>query len=654
MEKLLKKILTLFVLTCLGISSLYSDDLHIVKSVRNNTTSMPFVTILFFLCIVLLLILIIVIVKYYYLNSYKKLLLLNEEKYKNLLDSLSDIAFKTDETGCISYCNKAAEMATQLSSKELLYKTFLPLFKEESQKRAADAFKKVINGQSVIIELTFCTGKIFQYNCRPEKNDRGEVIGTFGIGRDITENKKTVQELSNTKELLESTLDVIPDVIGIQDNEHNIIKYNTAGYALLNKTHGDVVGKKCYELIGRSSPCEICATSKCYKTKKPEKIIKFVEEINAWLDIRAYPILDSKGNIKMVVEHLRDITEYKNKGTMLQKTEAHLSSLLEALPDLVWLKDKDGVYITCNPRFEDFFGAKRCDIVGKTDYDFVDKELADFFRERDKAAMLANKPTINEELITFACDGHKEKLETIKTPMYNEEGELLGVLGVGRDITERKEMAGKLREVNEELEDAQKHAVYMLALASEYKDQDTGAHIKRIAHMTTKLALQVGFNVKDAEKMGQNSILHDLGKLGISDYILLKPKKLTQSESEIMKQHTHIGADIIGDTLWFREARDIALYHHENWDGTGYPEGLKEEKIPLSARIVSVVDAFDALISNRPYKSAWKLEEAVGEIKKEAGKKFDPKIVDAFMVLFNNGTISKLFEDMVNENSGQS
>jgi len=130
----------------------------------------------------------------------------------------------------------------------------------------------------------------------------------------------------------------------------------------------------------------------------------------------------------------------------LQKSSTHLRTLIETLPDLVWLKDPDGVYLACNPKFERFFGAKEAEIVGKTDYDFVGRELADFFREKDKAAMAVGGPSVNEEEITFADDGHRELLETIKTPMYDSNGSLVGVIGIARDITARREMEVRLKQ----------------------------------------------------------------------------------------------------------------------------------------------------------------------------------------------------------------
>ncbi len=149
------------------------------------------------------------------------------------------------------------------------------------------------------------------------------------------------------------------------------------------------------------------------------------------------------------VQQTRFIIDRKRAEEALRENEAHLRTVIETIPDLVWLKDPDGVYLSCNPKFENFFGAKEKDIIGKTDYDFVDKDLADIFRKHDKAAMAANRPIVNEEFLTYADASHRELFETVKTPMYDSEGKLIGVLGIGRNITERRQAEEALREGEE-------------------------------------------------------------------------------------------------------------------------------------------------------------------------------------------------------------
>jgi PAS domain S-box-containing protein len=181
---------------------------------------------------------------------------------------------------------------------------------------------------------------------------------------------------------------------------------------------------------------------------KNEELESLNEELNAAIEeMEAVneELIRTNGELAESEEKL------KNTMNILSSREGHLRTLLQTIPDLVWLKDKDGVYLSCNKMFERFFGAEETDITGKTDYDFLSPEIAEFFRRHDRNAMQAGKPTVNEEWITFADDGHRAYLETIKTPMYDEDGTLIGVLGIGRDISGRKRAEEELEIKNEEL-----------------------------------------------------------------------------------------------------------------------------------------------------------------------------------------------------------
>lgn len=193
-----------------------------------------------------------------------------------------------------------------------------------------------------------------------------------------------------------------------------------------------------------------------------------------------------------------------------------------------------------------------------------------------------------------------------------------------------------------ELHDARSEAIHTLARAAEYRDDITGDHTQRVGHMSAEIAVSLGMDAATQNVIKMAAPLHDVGKIGVSDKILLKPGKLTNSEFQAMKKHTTIGAQIIGDARSpvLEMARDIALSHHERWDGSGYPAGLPGKDIPLPARIVAVADVFDALTHERPYKEAWPVAQAVAEIRYQSGKQFDPDIVDAFLSMDVDSTIA--------------
>ncbi len=171
-----------------------------------------------------------------------------------------------------------------------------------------------------------------------------------------------------------------------------------------------------------------------------------------------------------------------------------------------------------------------------------------------------------------------------------------------------------------------------LGRAAEYRDNETGMHVLRMSHIAALVARASGVPEQQAELILQASPMHDVGKIGIPDSILLKPGKLDPEEWETMKRHTVIGAEILGDhpSELMAMARLVALRHHERWDATGYPDGLRGTDIPEPARIVALADVFDALLSVRPYKRAWSLDETIEHIKAQSGRHFEPRLVDAF------------------------
>ena len=182
--------------------------------------------------------------------------------------------------------------------------------------------------------------------------------------------------------------------------------------------------------------------------------------------------------------------------------------------------------------------------------------------------------------------------------------------------------------------------VRRLGRAGEYRDNETGAHVVRMSESCRLLALKAGLGEQFAELILQASPMHDVGKIGIPDCILLKPGRLTPEERVIMESHVEIGIDIIGkfDSPMLIMARSIAATHHEKWDGSGYPHAISGADIPIEGRIAAICDVFDALTSTRPYKEAWPLEKAISFLKDNAGSHFDPSLVQQFIEIIPDVT----------------
>jgi PAS domain S-box-containing protein len=262
-------------------------------------------------------------------------------------------------------------------------------------------------------------------------------------------------EKLNALRLLESIAENSEDAIFAKDTEGRYVLFNRAAGAFVGKTPGEVLGKDDRALFPRDQAQMLMAAGREVIAK--DRAITKEEELDTPMGPRVFlatkaPLRDADERVIGVFGISRDITRRKAAERALQESNERLRALVNTIPDLVWLKDAEGKYLACNPRFEQFFGAAEADIVGRPDYNFLPAELADLFRANDRAAMAANGPTVNEEEATFAADGHREILQTIKTPFFDGTGNVIGVLGIARDITAQKAAEAELRKNNEELQ----------------------------------------------------------------------------------------------------------------------------------------------------------------------------------------------------------
>ncbi|MBP7694706.1 MAG: HD domain-containing protein, partial [Anaerolineales bacterium] len=209
---------------------------------------------------------------------------------------------------------------------------------------------------------------------------------------------------------------------------------------------------------------------------------------------------------------------------------------------------------------------------------------------------------------------------------------------VVRDVTERRRAAAQIQRLNAELLRAYDATLEGWSRALDMRDRETEGHTQRVTEMTVRLASALGFADEQLLQMRRGALLHDIGKMGVPDAILLKPGPLTPEEWAIMRLHPGHAYQMLAPIAFLRPALDIPYCHHEKWDGSGYPRGLKGEHIPYAARVFAVVDVWDALRSHRPYRPPWPDAQVRAHLQAEAGRHFDPQVVDAFLKLWKGGS----------------
>jgi PAS domain S-box-containing protein len=313
----------------------------------------------------------------------------------------------------------------------------------------------------------------------------------------------------------------------------------------------------------------------------------------------------------------------------------HQEMSLDALATI----DFDGFFRGVNPAWTRIFGYTKDELLGRAFVDFVHPDDLERTVAEATRTAASGADSVNFRNRYRAKNGSYRWLEWVSTTVPDERL----FYAVARDITAKKQaedavewhrdlLERAVRERTRDLEAARLETLRRLAYAAEYRDDQTYEHTERVGRTAALLAERLHRPEEEVELIRQAAPLHDVGKLGISDTILLKPGKLTPAEFELMKTHALVGARILAGSTSpaLQLAEEIALTHHEWWDGCGYPHGLKGTDIPLSGRIVAVADVFDALTQTRPYKAAWPVEEAVDEIRSLAGRQFDPDVVAAF------------------------
>jgi PAS domain S-box-containing protein/putative nucleotidyltransferase with HDIG domain len=316
--------------------------------------------------------------------------------------------------------------------------------------------------------------------------------------------------------------------------------------------------------------------------------------------------------------------------------------VFEAMVDPVVILNDKHTIIDVNRAMLDLLGIASVDVIGQS----AKKIFADF----PIPIKLYTDVSYARTEAKFEVGGKMVFYELSIWPLYDQDGRITGRVYVSHDITAMKELEGDLRGLNQKLEqrveartkelaEAYDTTLEGWALALELRDKETEGHSRRVTETTLKVARALFIPEEQLIHIRRGAILHDIGKMSVPDDILRKRGSLTDEERAIIEQHPDTAHQLLEHIPFLGKAMDIPYCHHEKWDGTGYPRGLKRKEIPLAARIFSVVDVWDAIQSERPYKDGWSRESAIQHLKELSGKHFDPDIVDVFLRMIKEGKI---------------
>ncbi len=344
------------------------------------------------------------------------------------------------------------------------------------------------------------------------------------------------------------------------------------------------------------------------------------------------------------LELRRTARELREREATLRQTMRENNQLATAVATLtsgVVITDPnlpDNPIIFANPGFYAITGYSPADVIGYN-CRFLQGPNTNPATVQAIREAIADRRSFTGMLQNYRKDGTPFIDELSIEPVFDEAGQLLNFVGLQNDVTEREQakqlLEDRVLERTADLAQSQIEILGRLARAAEFRDDDTGQHTQRVARTAALIARALGLPSEQVTLIGQAAPLHDVGKIAISDLILLKPGKLTNEEFDTMKTHAALGATLLsnGRSEVVQMAERIAGSHHERWDGRGYPQQLTGEDIPLEGRILAVADVFDALTHERPYKKAWLAAKAVAEITRQSGQQFDPQVVTAFLTL---------------------
>lgn len=495
----------------------------------------------------------------------------------------------------------------------------------------------------------------------PLHDSAGNLIGAIETVRDITDRKQIEDQLRDSQRQLADIIESLPDATGVVDREGKIIYWNKAMEDLTGYPSESMVGKGNYEFaipfygyrrpvllnyildpstnIDREYSYIHSADNVWYIEARTDKL----RGQEAYIWARAAPLYDHDGNLVGAIETVRDVTDRKRAEKELSDSRRQLSDIIESLPDATFVVDRAGVILQWNQEVAKMTGYSAKDMVGKGNREYSlafyrgerrpmivdmiinpDLDLSDqcvkLYREGDVV--------VTEDNIAYP-KGEEKVMWGRAAPLYNSDGQVIGAIQTIRDFTERKHAEEEIKRSHEQLEHVFDGTVHALAVTTEKRDLYTSGHQQRVAALSVMIARDMGLDEHTIHHLNIAASLHDIGKLYIPLDILSQPSRLNDIQRLLVMNHSEAGYDMVKNIPFEGPIAQIIEQHHERIDGSGYPLGLKGNSILLEARILAVADTVEAMAAARPYRPALGVDRALEEIRSNAGKLYDPDVVEA-------------------------
>jgi PAS domain S-box-containing protein len=435
-------------------------------------------------------------------------------------------------------------------------------------------------------------------------------------------------------------LDAMTELVIYQDLDMRVLWANRASAESAGRPLDELRGRYCYEIWQQlSEPCEGCPVMRARTSGQACRREMTTPDGRIW-QINAYPVRDRQGRMIGLLEVALEITERKQAERALQENEEKFRTITEHVNVGIYRNTPgpQGRFLEANPAIVSIFGYR-------SRQEFIQVPVSELYHDPEQRQVFSGKMlrkgfVRNEEILLKRKDGTPFWGSVTAVAVRGENGQVRYYDGVIEDISERRKAQEERRESLEKMHSLLEGIIHTMSVMVETRDQYTAGHQRRVAMLTREIARQMNLPDSTIKAVYMAALIHDLGKISIPAEILSKPTTLSEVEYSIIKTHPQVGYDILKEIEFPWPLADLVLKHHERLDGSGYPQGLSGDQIPLEVRILSVADVVEAMASHRPYRAALGIGKALEEITRNRGKLYDKQVVKACLKIFYDGDFS--------------